>query len=83
MTTNEFARVRLIEAHNCMFNYDLISICETNLNDMLVTKVPKLNGYEFEPANHPGNITHGGVGIFYKDSLPVTPRRIYLSVNVL
>ena len=31
--------------------------------------------YEFEPANHPGNVTHGGVGIFYKVSLPVTPRR--------
>ena len=36
ITTNEFARVRLIEAHNSMFNYDLISICETNLTDSLV-----------------------------------------------
>ena len=58
-----------------MFNYDLISLCETNLNDSLVMKVPKLSGYEFESANHPGNVSHGGVGIFYKDSLPVTPRR--------
>ena len=64
MSKNDFSRVRLIEAHNCVFNYDLISVCETNLNDLLVTKVPKLNGYEFEPANHPGNVTHGGVGVF-------------------
>ena len=26
-------RVRLIDAHNSIFNYDLISICETSLND--------------------------------------------------
>ena len=28
-----FQRVRLIEARNSIFNYDLISICETSLND--------------------------------------------------
>ena len=78
MSTNEFSRVRLIEAHNSMYNYDLISICETSLNDSLVTKIPKLNGYEFVHAIHPGNVCRGGVGIFYKDSLPVTHRR-YLS----
>ena len=22
-----------MEAHNCIFNYDLVSICEINLND--------------------------------------------------
>ena len=26
-------RVQLIEAHNSIFNYDFISICETSLND--------------------------------------------------
>ena len=72
ISKNDFERVRLIEAHNSMFNYDLISLCETNLNDSLVMKVPKLSGYEFESANHPGNVAHGGVGIFYKDSLPVS-----------
>ena len=30
-----FQRVRLIEAHNSIFNYDLISICETSLNDSI------------------------------------------------
>ena len=75
LATNNFERVPLIEAHNSKFNYDLISICETRLNDSLVPKVPELNGYTFEPANHPNNVTHGGVGIFYKNSLPVIPRR--------
>ena len=64
LATNNFERVPLIEAHNSKFNYDLISICETSLNDSLVPKVPELNGYTFEPANHPNNVTHGGVGFF-------------------
>ena len=48
LTTNNFERVDLIEAENASFNYDLISICETNLNDSLVPKVPKLDGYDFK-----------------------------------
>ena len=54
---------------------DIISICETNLKDSLLPNIPNLNGYVFESANHPGNVAHGGVGVFYKQSLPVTPRR--------
>ena len=36
----------------------------------MVPNVPELDGYTFEPANHPDNATHGGVGLFYKNSLP-------------
>ena len=32
---DNFERVRLIEAHNSIYNYDLISICETSLNDSI------------------------------------------------
>ena len=75
LATNDFARVQLIEAHNSLHNYDLISICETSLTDSLVRGVPELEGYTFEPANHPDNVTHGGVGLFYKNSLPIVVRR--------
>ena len=75
LATNNFERVRLLEADNTIFNYDLIAICETSLNDSQVPKVPELNGYTFESANHPSNLIHGGVGIFYKNSLPVVLRR--------
>ena len=67
LVKNKFERVSLIEAHNSNFNYDLISICETSLNDSLVPEVPELDGYTFLSANHPGNVTHGGVGLFYKN----------------
>ena len=36
---DNFERVRLIEAHNSIYNYDLISICETSLND---SKLPDI-----------------------------------------
>ena len=81
VTTNNFERVHLIEAHNSLFNYDLISICETNLNESLVPKVPKLNGYEFVSANHPGNVAHGGVGFFTKIPYLLLQEVIYLSMN--
>ena len=33
-------RIRLIEAHNSFFNYNLISICETSLNDSVELPEP-------------------------------------------
>ena len=63
----DFQRVRLIEAHNTPFNYDLISICKTSLNDSVELPEKLLEEYTFEPANNPSNNRHGGVGLFYKD----------------
>ena len=75
LATSDFNRIQLIEAHNSLHNYDLISICETSLTDPMVPNVPELDGYTFEPANHPNNVTHGGVGLFYKNSLPIVIRQ--------
>ena len=75
LATNNFGRIQLIEAHNSIYNYDLISICETSLTDSLTPLVPEIEGYTFEPANHPDNVSHGGVGLFYKNSLPISIRR--------
>ena len=54
-----------------LVNYDLISICETSLNDSVKLPDTLLNDYTFEPANHPANTRRGGVGLFFKNSLPV------------
>ena len=71
LAKESFQRVRLIEAHNSIFNYDLISICETSLNDSIELPETLLNDYTFVSANNPANTRHGGVGLFYKNSLPV------------
>ena len=39
-----------MEAHNAIFNYDLISICETSLNDTVEIPETLLNDYTFVQA---------------------------------
>ena len=68
---DNFQRVRLIEAHNSIFNYDLISICETRLNDSIKLPDILLNDYTFVSSQNPTNSRHGGVGLFFKNSLPI------------
>ena len=74
LAKENFQRLRLIEAHNSFINYDLISICETSLNDSVELPEPLLNEYIFVPANNPANTRCGGVGFFYKNSLPIVVR---------
>ena len=74
LAKGNFERIPLIEAHNTIFDYDIISICETSLNEGIDVPDPLLNDYTFISANHPDNVTHGGVGLFYKNSLPITHR---------
>ena len=68
---DDFQRVRLIEAHNSNFNYDLISVCETSLNDSIKLPDILLDDYTFVHSNNTTNNRHGGVGLSYNNSLPV------------
>ena len=74
LAKDNFQRVPLVEAHNSIFNYDLISICETSLNDSVELPDTLLNDYTFVPTNNPVNTRHSGMGLFYKNSLPVIVR---------
>ena len=47
---SKLQRVNLIETQ-LNFNDDLISICETSLNDSVELPEPLLNAYTFVPAN--------------------------------
>ena len=71
LAKDNFQRVRLIEAHHSIFNYDVIAFCETSLNDSVDVPEILLNDYTFVSANNPTNSRHNGVGLFYKTSLPV------------
>ena len=74
LAKDNFQRTRLIEAHNTLFNYDLISICETSLNDSVDLPETLINDYTFVSAINPANVRHGGVGLFFKNSLPIKVR---------
>ena len=71
---DNFQRVRLIEARNSIFNYGLISICETSLNDSIKLPDILLNDYTFVSPQNPTNTRRGGVGLFSKNSLPIKIR---------
>ena len=72
LSKEDFYRITLLEAHNTQYNYDIISLCETSLDD--ATTVPDMPGYKFHSCNHPDGNRSGGVGIFYKESLPLKIR---------
>merc|ERR1712148_10119 len=44
LSKNNFYRITLLEAHNSIFNYDLISLCETSLNESFKTDDIRLSG---------------------------------------
>ena len=71
---DNYQHVRLIEAHNPIFNYDLISICETNLIESIKLPDILLNDFTFVSSQNPTNTSHGGVGLFFKNSLPIKIR---------
>ena len=74
LSKDNFCRVSLLEAHNATFNYDIISLCETSLNGDIQVPENILPGYLYHPLNHPDEKRSGGVGIFYKDTLPLRVR---------
>ena len=78
LAKDDFQRLRLLEAQNSVFNYDLISLCETSLNDQI--KMPDQekflnNEYSYIASNKPDSTRHGGVGLLYRNSLPLRERK--------
>ena len=74
LSKDNFSRVSLLQAHNTIFKYDIISLCETSLNDDIQVPEGLLPGYLYHPLNHPDGVKSGGVGIFYKETLPLRVR---------
>ena len=74
LAKNDFERVKLIEAHNSLYLYDLISLCEVSLNDSVEIPDNMLDNYTFIAKGNANNTRHGGVGLFYKNSLPLIVR---------
>ena len=74
MAKDNFQRVQLLEAHNALFSYDLISLTEISLNDTVEIPNVLLEDYTFISKNNVANTRHGGVGIFYKNTLPLIVR---------
>ena len=74
LSKDDFSRVSLLDAHNFFHKYDIISLCETSLGNDETVPENILPGYLYHPCNHPSGGKKGGVGIFYKDTLPLIVR---------
>jgi len=74
LSKDDFYRITLLQAHNTEHNYDIISLCETSLNDTIQVSENSFPGYKFHSCDHPDGNRDGGVGIFYKESLPLRIR---------
>ena len=74
LSKDKFSRISLLDAHNSIYKYDIISLCETSLSKDEIVPENILPGYHYHACNHPSGEKKGGVGIFYKDSLPIKIR---------
>ena len=74
LSKDDFSRVSLLDAHNSIHKYDIISLCETSLSEDEYVPENILQGYHYHACNHPSGEKKGGVGIFYKDTLPLKIR---------
>ena len=57
-----FYRISLLEANNTNteYNYNIIFLCETSLNDSITVPENALPGYTFHACNHPNGDRSGG-----------------------
>ena len=53
LSKDNFQLVPLLETLNSLFNYDIISLCETSLNDMIDIPDKLIENYKFIPCNSP------------------------------
>ena len=74
LSKNNFQRADLLEAFNSRSKYDIISLCETSLNDSIELPNALIANYKFIPCNSLSGKKQGGVGLFYKESLPLKVR---------
>ena len=69
VSKDNFQRVSLLQVHNTLRNYDIISLCETSLNDTIELPEELLPNYKFSLCTSPSGKKHGGVGLFFKAEL--------------
>ena len=81
LAKDNFQRSRLIEAHNSIFKYDLISICETSLNNSVELPETLLNDYTFVTANNPLTLDMVGWGCSIRIHFPLLYEMICLLMN--
>ena len=63
LSKDDFSRVSLLDAHNFIHKYGIISLCETSLSKDEDVPENILQGYHYHACNHPSGVKKGGLGI--------------------
>ena len=72
-------KISLIEAYNSTFNYDLVAVSDTRLNQSIDNEDILIEGFSNDifRSDHPSNSqVPGGVCIYYKENIPIKEGRI-------
>ena len=52
LSKDEFSRVSLLNAHNSIYKYDIISLCETSLSENEIVPENIIQGYHYHGCKH-------------------------------
>ena len=70
LPTDNFLKKTLLQAFLCVNNFDIVVLGETHLTSKIDNNDLEIGGYSFERSDHPNDDARGGIGIYYKSSLP-------------
>ena len=70
-------KIRLIEAYNSIFHYDIIALSETVINNSVPDEDIFIEGFSKEifRSDHPSGDKKGGLCIYFKETLPIKRRK--------
>ena len=60
----------LLQAFLCVNKFAIVVLGETHLTSQTDNNDLEIEGYSFERSDHPDGDARGGIGIYYKSSLP-------------
>jgi len=70
LQTDNFVKKSLLQAFLCVHNFDVVILGETHLTSKIDEKELDIEGYSFKRCDHSDDVARGGIGIYYKSSLP-------------
>ena len=71
ISAHDFEKLRSLQAFNSVYQFDIICLSETFLDSSFSSDDMNLSikGYNIIRADHPGNIIHGGICVYYRENL--------------
>ena len=72
MPTDNFLKKFLLQAFLCVNDFDIVILGETHLTSKISENELNIDGYYFVRCDHPGDDSRGGIGVYYKSTLPCT-----------